>query len=128
MRRDFYNKYSNHTQSYGNKMKGEFTDMAVLDEIKEAEQQAQKIKDDAKTAARSDAEVIESEAKKKGEDMKADARKAAKAELDESKARAERVTLDAKAKSDAACEALKKSAEPGFEKAVAFIMEKALDI
>ena len=44
--------------------------MAIIDEIKAAEEKAQKIKEDAKAAARADAEMIETDAKNKAAEMK----------------------------------------------------------
>ena len=102
--------------------------MAIIDEIKAAEQRAQKIKDDAKAAARADAEVIETEARKKASDMKekakADAAAAESAAEAEAGAEAERTRAECAEK----CDAILRNGRLHVEEAAELIFKGACDL
>ena len=102
--------------------------MEIIDEIKAAEKKAQKLKDDAKAAARADAEMIDAEAKKKAALIKSDAAaQAAKAEAD-AKAEAESITAEAKKASELECAKLKEDGMGKLKEAVGLIFKGALEI
>ena len=102
--------------------------MAVIDEIKAAEEKAQKIKEDAKAAARADAEIIETEAKNKAADMKANAADESSANQAKAEAEAKEAAKKARAESDAECEELKNSGRQHLKEAAELIFKGACEI
>jgi len=102
--------------------------MAIIDEIKAAEAEAQKLKEDAKAAARADAEMIETEARKKAADMKAKAEAEAKAMTAKAEEEAAELSNKAKEQSDKECEALKSAGRERLDAAVELIFKGAADI
>ena len=102
--------------------------MAIIDEIKAAEEKAQKIKDDAKAAARADAEMIETEAKNKAANMKAKAAdEAAAAEL-KAEAEAKAAADEARKISEKECESLMESGRKHVKEAAELIFKGACEI
>jgi F0F1-type ATP synthase membrane subunit b/b' len=102
--------------------------MAIIDEIKAAEAQAQKLKDDAKAAARADAEMIEEEARKKAADKRAKAEAEAKAMISDAEREAREFTEKAKEQSDRDCEALRSAGRERLAEAVELILKGASGI
>lgn len=102
--------------------------MAIIDEIKEAEKQAQKIKDDAKAAARADAELIETEAVNTAAQRKKEAREKADALIAKAEAEAEAAAVKRKADSEAECERIKAAGRQNVDRAAEAIFERAISL
>lgn len=102
--------------------------MAIIDEIKAAEEKAQKIKDDAKAAARADSEIIETEAKNKAADMKNKAAEEAAAAQSKAEAEAKAASDKARAETEKECESLMKSGREHIREAAELIFKGACDI
>ncbi len=100
--------------------------MAIIDEIKEAEKKAQKIKDDAKAAARADAETIETEALSEAAARKKAAREEADALISSAGAEAEEARKAARSDSDAECSAIRAQGEAKIGAAADSIFERAI--
>ncbi len=100
--------------------------MAIIDEIKEAEKKAQKIKDDAKAAARADSELIETEARNKAAELKKEAREKADALIKAAETEAGAARVKRKEESDAECEHIKAEGRQNVDRAAESIFERAI--
>lgn len=106
-------------------MKGK-SKMAIIDEIKEAEKKAQKIKDDAKAAARADAEMIETEAKNEAAERKKAAHEKAEEMISQAEADAKAAQAEKKIASDEECERIKASGREKVGLAADAVFERAI--
>lgn len=102
--------------------------MAIIDEIKAAEKKAQQIKDDARAAARADAEMIEAEAKKKAAAMKDAAQRKAEENAAEARRKADALTAEAMKRSEAECRAVKEAGENKLDEAAELIFKGAIGV
>ena len=102
--------------------------MAIIDEIKVAEEKAQKIKEDAKAAARADCETIEVEAKNKAAAMKKKAADEAAVMQSKAEAEAETEAEKARALSEEECAKLVSEGRKHLKEAAELIFKGACDI
>ena len=102
--------------------------MAIIDEIKAAEARAQKIKDDAKAAARADGEMIETEARKKAAEMKSAAEAEAAAMRVKAEAEAAEMAAEAAAKSEKECKTILAAGRMRLDEAVELILKGASEL